>query len=220
MSTFQYRVLGFCSFLLALCCGIAFLAMRSELDRGVGEGPPWWVLPGCVLFVVGGIRLVMKKTPDPYKMNDIDLIKYNMAQTRIVQYIVLVCVGGLAFVIFGLTFLGWDPSSNFGLFAAIVLGFLFAVCTMLSLFCISNIYNTYGGRARAITQRLLHRPQEIEHVEHVVTMAQGVPGSEHGTVRIQFNDGSSHLFQGAPDHAARLVQCLQERHPALLVNAR
>ena len=218
MSTAQYKVMGVVSFLLALCCGIAFLAMSDELKRGVGDGPPPWVGPGAIAFIVIGVRLMLNKSPDPNAMNDIDLIKHNFAQTRTAQYIVLATLGFLNVVIFGCTFLGWDSTSNLGIVGVTILGALFSICTVLSLFCLVNVYNTFGGSGRALLDRLLNRPEEISHIQHVVTSTSNVAASQHGSVTIHFVDGSSHLFQGDPSHAARILECLLQRNPAIAVN--
>lgn len=211
-------MLGVVSFLLAICCGIAFLAMTDEAKRGVGDGPPVWVGPAAILFIVAGVRWVLKKSPDPATMSDIELIKHNFAQTRTAQLIVIGVVGFLDVVIFGCTFLGWDSTSNLGLVGVIFLGALFSICAVLGLFCLENIFHTFGGRARALIDRLTNRPQEVTHVQHVVTSTTNVPGSEHGTVSIHFVDGTSHVFQGDPVHSARIVECLLQRNPAIQVN--
>ncbi|MFT6398426.1 MAG: hypothetical protein ACJAYU_003184 [Bradymonadia bacterium] len=218
MSTLQYKIMGVVSFLLALCSGIAFFAMRDELARGVGEGPPAWVGPGGGAFILIGVRLMLKKSPDPNQMSEIDLLKHNFGQTRTAQYVVLGVVGLLDLMIVGVTFLGWDSTSNLGLVGTIFLGSLFSICAVLAIFALNNIYNTFGGRARALLDRILNRPQEISHVQHMVVATSNVPGSEHGTVTIHFTDGASHLFQGDPAHAARIVECLRQRNPALPVH--
>lgn len=210
--------MGVVSFLLALCCVIAFLAMTDEAKHGVGDGPPTWVGPAALLFIAAGIRWIMKKSPDPAKMSDIELIKHNFAQTRTAQFIVVGAVGFLDVVIFGCTFLGWDSTSNLGLVGVIFLGALFSICAVLALFCLKNIYNTVGGRARALIQRLLNRPDEISHLHFAISATANVPGSEHGSVTIHFVDGSTHLFQGDPVHSARIVECLLQRNPAIQVN--
>ncbi len=153
MSTVQYKVLGVVSFLLALCCGIGFFAMRDELARSVG--PPARVGPAGVAFMLFGVRLMMKRSPDPNQMNDVGLVKHNFGQTRTAMYMVLGVVGFLDVAIFGVTFLGWDSGSNLSLVGITCLGALFSLCAVLALFVLANIYNPFGGRARALLDRIL-----------------------------------------------------------------
>lgn len=219
MSTAQYKVFGFVCVLLGVALGITHLAMTDGAARGTSEPPPVWAGPGAIAFFVLAVWLFFKKSPDPQQMNDVELLQHNMRQTRntqmILVLIVFVPLGALAF---GLTFLGWDSSSDLGLGGVIFMAFLFATAVMLGLASLRIIYHTIGGRGRAAIDRLLMRPGEISHIEWMTTTVNGASVSRHGSVHIHFTDGTFHHFQGDPLHAERIVRCLQERRPDLPVN--
>lgn len=219
MTTAQYRIFGFVFVLLALALGITYFGMSEGAANGTGsDPPPFWVGPGAILCLLNAIRLFRKRSPDPAGMNDVELIKYNFAQTRLTQYFLIGVFGPMCVLMVGFGFLGWDSTFEPGPVAGAVLAVVFTGCAYMVWFCLKNIYNTIGGRGAALLDRLLMRPEEIAHLTHTVTTANNIQASAQGSVHIHFSDGTSHLFQGAPDHVARIVECLLERRPDLPVN--
>ena len=67
--------MGVVSFMLALCCLIAFVGMGGA-EEGHGDPPPPWLLPGLGFFVVSGVWMIRKKLPDPTEMKPAALFRF------------------------------------------------------------------------------------------------------------------------------------------------
>ncbi len=215
MSAAQKKVLGFCSLLLALCCGIAYMGMREGARNRGDDEPSIWLLVGLVFFIVTGIRGLRAKEPDFTTMSDIDVIWRSLKQTRTVSFIVLVCCWGLAFLMIGFAFFGWDDTFRRNLVNVSAMGCFFSLTFLIGWMCVLRIYQTIGPPAHQLIHRITQRPNDISDVRHTVITSENMPASAHGSVVVTFVDGTSFNFQVAPSQAERIVQIIQERRTVL-----
>lgn len=154
---------------------------------------------------------------------ELHVLVKNLRLTAISNFALGLLLVGFSYLIFGVTFLGWDTSTANDSFASrlgqgLFLGLLMLICLGLGLYAFKNAYNLLWIRQSRLFAALFDRPDTIVWLYETKTTTKHNKLTAQYFVMTKFNDGSSYQITcGSKADVAPIVTCIQRFSPHVVV---
>lgn len=209
---------------LVICC--ALLASGMALLLWVGDQPPEnitplrWIFGICAFTSVAAFLwpwlVDFGLTQYPQELRP--LVK-NLRLTAVSNFGIGILMLAFAWVIFGVIFLGWDPSfyeQTRGLLVAevLVLVLLLLAVAGLGVFLLKRTVGLIRIRQSKIFRALFDAPDTIVWLYEMTASTRHVQGSVQRFVMVRFNDGSAEqIVCGSKIDTMAVMTCMLQYAP-------
>lgn len=191
--------------------------VRAQIAPALHPPSPYWLVTMGILILIGAsfifLPLLERRRLSRAGGDPIKVVALMLRKARFNTLIIVLLFGGLTYVSFGVGFLKWDPEGGGGVAGTIVIGFLVAICGLVTVFYLRALIGLTNIKGSWILKTIRDKPEEIAWIYESVARTRGVEMSGYSTVYIWFADGRNYMVQVGHTGAKVFIEALAARAP-------